>query len=341
MDVSDGQHEEPWDVGKHSFEIYFKDVSTQLEIEVVESPYKSAVISGTDSLKVELVRQDGTTETYNAYSFVGESYYSTKGILYTDKGNFYVTFKHAGGATPDYSKIYSLEIAGVLSKGIENNKWLEQQMTLRTSGDLPELYIGTTSAALRDMATSDSDYQNDMADRVSAYVSAQNISETISKSEASLIQNAAQNNGLAVVGDNIMDLSFIKSIDSTKTKLTEVENEVEITLTIPEAERGKDSYSIIHIHNGKVVILEDTDTDSDTVTFKTSQFSTFALATDDGGLEGDVNDDGKVDAKDLATIRIIILGGEGDADVNKDGNTDICDLVYLDSLIAQKNKKTS
>lgn len=209
-------------------------------------------------------------------------------------------------------------------------------MTLRTSGELPKLYIGTTSATLRDMATSDSDYQNDMADRVSAYVSAENISKTISDSQVSLMQNAAESNQLKVLGDNVLDLSLIKLVDSTKTKLTEVENEVEITITIPEAERGKDSYSIIHIHNGKAIILEDTDIDSNTVTFKTSQFSTFALATDDGGLEGDVNDDGKVDGNDLAAIRIIILGGEGDADVNKDGNTDICDLVYLDSLIAQK-----
>ena len=336
VEVSDGQYWETWGVGKHSFDICFKDVSTQLEIEVVENPYESATISGTDSLKVELTRNDGTTETYNAYSFVGESYYSTKGILYTDKGNFYVTFKHAGGATPDYSKIYSLEIAGILSNGIENNKWLEQQMILRTSGELPQLYIGTTSSALREMATSDSDYQNDMADRVSAYVSAENISKTVSDSQASLLQNAAESNGLKVLGDNVLDLSLIKIVDSTKTKLTEVENEVEITLTIPEAERGKDSYSIIHIHNGKAVVLEDTDTDSDTVTFKTSRFSTFALASDEGGLEGDVNDDGTVDAKDLAAIRVIILGGEGDADVNKDGNTDICDLVYLDSLIVHK-----
>ena len=334
VDVFDGQYGEPWGVGKHSFEIQFKDVFTQLEIEVVENPYESAVISGTDSLKVELTRYDGTVETYNAYRFVGESYYSTKGILYTDKGNFYVTFKHAGGATPDYSKIYSLEIAGVLSNGLENHEWLEQQMKLRTSGEVPQIYVGTTSAALRDMATSDSDFQNDMADRVSAYISAENISNAISDSEVSLMQNAAESNRLQVIGDNVLDLSLIKLVDSTKTKLTEVEDEVEITLTIPEAERGKDSYSIIHIHNGRAVILEDIDTDSDTVTFKTSQFSTFALATGKSILDGDVNGDGKVDTKDLAAIRKIILSGKGSADINKDGNTDICDLVYLKALIA-------
>ncbi len=334
VDVSDGQYEEPWGVGKHGFEIYFKDVSTQLEIEVVENPYTAANISGTDGLKVELVRQDGTTETYNAYSFVGETYYSTKGVLYTDKGNFYVTFKHAGGASPDYSNIYSLEIAGVLSNGLENHKWLEQQMTLRTSGDLPELYVRTTSAALRDMATFDSDYQSYSADKVSAYVSAENISETVSDSEATLIQNTAQNNGLKVVGDNIMDLSLIKSVESTKTKLTEVEDEVEITLTIPESERGKNSYSIIHIHNGKAVVLQDIDTDPNTVTFKTNKFSTFVLGYDEKGIEGDVNGDGVLDAKDLAELRKLLLNGEGEADFNKDGSTDICDLVYLNNLIA-------
>ena len=333
VDAFDDQYQNAWCVGKHSFDISYKDVSTSLEIEVVENPYTSATLSGTDSLRVELIRYDGTKETYNAEKFIGETYYSTKGILYTDKGDFAVTFKHAGGATPDYSNIYSVEIAGVLSGGLENNTWLEGQMTLRRSGDLPELFVGTTSADLREMATSDSDYQNGNADRVSAYIAAENVSETLSDAEAALIQSAATNNGLSVVEGNYMDLSLIKSVNSTKTKLAEVENEVEITLTIPEAQRGKESYSIIHIHNGKAVILNDTDNDPNTVTFKTDKFSTFTLGYDDGGVEGDINGDGLLDAKDPEALRKLLLKGEGEADLNKDGTTDICDLVYLNNLI--------
>ena len=330
----------PWEIGKHTVEISFNTASQhfskELEIEVVENPYVSAKLSGTDSLKIELTKKDGTTEILNAKSFVGDTYFNTTGILYTDKGAFSVTFKHAGGLDPDYTDIYSLEIAGVLSGGLKGNTWLESQLKLRTDEDVPEIVIANSVNQLRDMVTTDSDYekmQNGASAGMNAYISAENITEKLSQEENEVLNEAQKDNNLVVIDGTVIDLSLYKSFNDEKTKVTEIDQKVRITITIPEEHRGKDKYSIIHIHNGVSTILEDIDTNPNTITFETDRFSTFAIAGSSNSLEGDINGDGKVNSDDIIALRKILLKGGNNGDVNNDGKTNICDLVYLNSLI--------
>ena len=329
-----------WEEGKHKVEVSFdtpsQHFSKELEIEVVDNPYVSAKLSGTDSLKIELTKKDGTTEILNAKRFVGDTYLNTTGILYTDKGAFSVTFKHAGGPDPDYTDIYSLEIAGVLSEGIKGNTWLETQLKLRTADDVPEISISNSANELRDIVTTDSDYQKmqfGSSTAVNAYISAENMTEKLSQEENEILNEAQKDNNLVVIDGTVIDLSLYKSFNDEKSKVTEIDEKVRITITIPEEHRGKDKYSIIHIHNGVSTILKDIDSNPNTITFETDKFSTFAIAGSSTGLEGDVNSDGVVDSEDLTELRKILLKGGNNGDVNNDGKTNICDLVYLNDLI--------
>lgn len=330
----------PWDEGMHTVEVSFDTpshhISKELEIEVVDNPYVSAKLSGTDSLKIELTKKDGTTEILNAKCFVGDTYFNTTGILYTDKGAFSVTFKHAGGPDPDYSDIYSLEIAGVLSEGLKGNTWLETQLKLRTADDVPEISISNSANELRDIVTTDSDYEKmqfGSSTSVNAYISAENMTEKLSQEENEILNEAQKDNNLVIIDGTIIDLSLYKSFNDEKSKVTEIDEKVRITITIPEEHRGKEKYSIIHIHNGVSTILVDIDSNPNTITFETDKFSTFAIAGNSTGLEGDINSDGKVDSDDIIALRKILLKGDNNGDVNKDGKTNICDLVYLNGLI--------
>lgn len=329
-----------WEEGKHTVEVSFdtpsQHISKELEIEVVDNPYVSAKLSGTDSLKIELTKKDGTTEILNAKRFVGDTYFNTTGILYTDKGAFSVTFKHAGGPDPDYTDIYSLEIAGVLSNGLKGNTWLENQLKLRTDDDVPEISISNSANELRDIVTTDSDYQKmqlGSSTPVNAYISAENMTEKLSQEENEILKEAQKDNNLVIIDGAVIDLSLYKSFDQEKSKVTEIDKKVKITITIPEENRGKDKYSIIHIHNGVSTILEDIDSNPNTITFETDKFSTFAIAGESTSLKGDVNSDGVVDSEDLTELRKILLKGGNNGDVNNDGKTNICDLVYLNDLI--------
>lgn len=342
---SDDQHKQsfmnPWEKGVHTVEVNFDTpshhISNELEIEVVDNPYVSAKLSGTDSLKIELTKKDGTTEILNARRFVGDTYFNTMGILYTDKGAFSVTFKHAGGPDPDYTDIYSLEIAGVLSEGIKGNTWLETQLKLRTDDDVPEISISNSANELRDIVTTDSDYQKMQRGNttgMNAYISAENITEKLSQEENEILKEAQKDNNLDIIDGTVIDLSLYKSFNEEKSKVTEIDEKVRITITIPEEHRGKDKYSIIHIHNGVSTILEDIDSNPNTITFETDKFSTFAIAGEStSSLKGDVNSDGVVNSEDLTELRKILLKGSNNGDVNNDGKTNICDLVYLNDLI--------
>ncbi len=278
---AEDQNMTPWKIGKHKFTVNVGEMSKELEIELVENPYKSAKLTQDENLKIELIKKDNTTETLTAHRFVGNTYLTTIGILYTDKGNFNVTFKHAGGLTPDYSNIYSLEIAGVLSTGLSGSDWLEKQIKLRINGDVPEITIANSREELKDLVTTEADYVSAAADKINAYISAENISDDISKEESLILDKAKAENNLAIIDDAVLDLSLYKYSGEKTTKFTEVDNKIKITITIPENQRGKDEYSVIHIHNGVSTILKDIDTNPHTVTFETDKFSTFAMVYKD------------------------------------------------------------
>ena len=57
-----------------------------------------------------------------------------------------------------------------------------------------------------------------------------------------------------------------------------------------------------------------------------------------GGVEGDLNGDGKVDIADAVTVLNIMATGEyiESADVNKDTKVDVADLVTILNIMAQQ-----
>ena len=74
-----------------------------------------------------------------------------------------------------------------------------------------------------------------------------------------------------------LDISITKTIGETETAVHDLNNPITITFTIPVQFRGYDNYQLIRVHDGVTTVLQDLDTNPDTITFSSSQFSTYAL----------------------------------------------------------------
>jgi hypothetical protein len=83
-----------------------------------------------------------------------------------------------------------------------------------------------------------------------------------------------------------LDISIIKTIGETETAVHDLNSAITITFTIPEQFRGYDNYQLIRVHDGLATVLADLDTNPDTITFSSSQFSTYALVHFDSAPPG-------------------------------------------------------
>jgi hypothetical protein len=79
-----------------------------------------------------------------------------------------------------------------------------------------------------------------------------------------------------------LDISLIKNIDGTESRITQTNSPIRIVISIPENLRGSDRvFSIVRVHDGVATTLMDLDTDPNTVTIETDCFSTYAIAYSD------------------------------------------------------------
>ena len=90
--------------------------------------------------------------------------------------------------------------------------------------------------------------------------------------------NASDTEGMTIGG--YIDLSLEKRVGNGDwERLKTLNEELIITIDIPEEMRNKDAkYWVIKDHEGNVTILEDLDDDPNTVTIRTKEFSTYAIA---------------------------------------------------------------
>lgn len=79
-----------------------------------------------------------------------------------------------------------------------------------------------------------------------------------------------------------LNVSLIKNIDGTETKVTETKSLIKITIAVPENMRASGrTFAIIRVHNGVTTTLADLDNDPNTITIETDRFSTYAIAYSD------------------------------------------------------------
>ncbi|MCD8300048.1 MAG: hypothetical protein LUC41_02560 [Clostridiales bacterium] len=105
------------------------------------------------------------------------------------------------------------------------------------------------------------------------------------RKDASLVEKLIEKQWPSYSADVFyMDISlFLHTVDpdgkTSDTRYTETLRPISFTLTIPEEFQDNEStYYVIRVHDGETEVLDSSyDADARTVTFKTDQFSTYAL----------------------------------------------------------------
>ena len=290
----DDQDLNPWTIGQHSIEVFCGNFKKTVDIQMVENPYVKATISGIEELTIILEKADGTEEVHIAQDF---EFYNkindncTSGYLTTDQGKMYVEVKNVGGDRPDYSNIIYMSISGVRSNALRDCEWFEQEMLTKLYGDLPKVYVETSSDELKAMTLSDSDYMDsERAANTQIWLEITNIEDQITEDEEQILKEFMENNLTSYDDENglLLDVTLYKQYeDGEAVKVTETNGEdkyVCITIQVPDEilqildNPTSDSFKIIHIHEGETIVLDcDFDLENQTVTFYTNKFSTFSL----------------------------------------------------------------
>jgi len=285
------QYENAWGIGKHTVEVSYMDFSKQVEVEVVENPYKKATISNEDGLTVVLEKTNGEKETYKANKFASGgstgNMTTMAGYLTTDKGTLPVDVRYVGGFDPDYSNIAFMSIQGVKTNSLADCEWLEQQMITEMNGNVPEIKVNNSASELKDMALTDADYNAGRVDYVDVWLEASEKQGKITAEEQTLLDEAKKGEMANYKDGLIIDFTLYKKYGTMSgteiEKVSEPNGKVSITMAVPEdvlaSGTNPSTIKIIRIHEGKTEVLPCTyDVATKTITFETDAFSTYSLA---------------------------------------------------------------
>ena len=114
------------------------------------------------------------------------------------------------------------------------------------------------------------------------YLEVKDISNSVSESDKKAIAEKLGNNTIGLY----LDINLFKQVEGQDaTKITETKEPITISFDIPENLINTDSnitrtYKILRLHEGRVDTLDVT-VNGTTATFKTDEFSTYALAYTD------------------------------------------------------------
>lgn len=117
---------------------------------------------------------------------------------------------------------------------------------------------------------------------IDVYLEVKDISNSVSESDKKAIEEKLENDTIGLY----LDINLLKQVEGQDaTKITETKEPITITFEIPEKLINTDSniirtYKILRLHEGKVDTLDVT-VNGTTATFKTDEFSTYALAYTD------------------------------------------------------------
>lgn len=289
----DNQSSEEWSAGnEYSAKVCYRDLESEIKIELKENPYISASISeDEDGFIVELQPENASKETYKVKRYEPGSYnamsWNLFGYFETDKGILPVEAKFAGGIKHDYTRIEYMIINGVKSNSLDNCKWIESQVTTRVQGDVPAVTLNHSSDELKDLVLTEEDYKDKNVDGVSAWLEVSEKKDSITVQEQQLLDQATS--GMSgYQNGTVVDLTVYKQIPNEenpteKQKVPKLKEEISITMAVPEeilaSTVDPSTIKMVRIHNGETQVLPCVyDAENKTITFKTDSFSTYAIA---------------------------------------------------------------
>lgn len=141
----------------------------------------------------------------------------------------------------------------------------------------PDITLQMTPDEMADAVLTDEDraYLDEGID-VHIKLTVEDITDTVSASDKQAVESAA--NGYTV-GEYI-DIELLKQIgDRPWENIHETRKPIRITINIPERLLGVEGreFAIVRVHNGTAEFLTDLDDNPATITFETTEFSTYAI----------------------------------------------------------------
>ena len=299
--VEDDQWSSQWGLGKHQAFVTYKELTTPVEIEVVENPYAKATISNEDNFTVVLEKKDGQVETYKAKRYVSVGSYGSNGTilgyLETDKGILPTETKFAGGLRKDHTNIFYMFVNGVKSNPLQNCQWMEQQAITKVYGDVPEIKLNNSAEELRELVVTEKDYEqlSSQVEGVNAWLEISDKKEELTKEEQDLLNRAAQEMGYenGAVVDLTVYKQFSDSIDpAERQKVPNLNGKISITMAVPEeilaSKTDPSTIKMVRIHDGETEVLPCVyDPATKTITFETDKFSTYSMAYESTVAQGE------------------------------------------------------
>jgi hypothetical protein len=148
----------------------------------------------------------------------------------------------------------------------------------------PEISEGTpitslqdTSGAIEDAVLTDTDKDKlATGSNISIYLQVEKTDAP--QADRSLILTALDGKTMG----QYLDISLIKNIDGTETKVAETSSLLRITIDVPENLRASGrTFAIVRVHDGVTATLADLDNDPNTITIETDRFSSYAIVYSD------------------------------------------------------------
>lgn len=234
------------------YAVFYEDAQGH-RMEAKSAKVTVQIPSGYKNLQVYSVDPDGNGQFVGRFDTLGTS------VTFTTNGRLYYGVVHRHGV-------------------------VDEQTSVGTGA--PDITLNMTPDEMADAVLSDEEkgYLDDGID-VHIKLTIEDITNSVSASDKQAVESAA--NGFTV-GEYI-DIELLKQIgDRPWENVHETKKPIRITIDIPERLLGVEGreFAIARVHNGSAEFLPDLDNDPATITFETSQFSTYAILYRDPGTPG-------------------------------------------------------
>lgn len=237
-----GRAGEHWESTGTFYAVYYEDAAGE-RLPAAGVRMTVTLPGSYDDLNVYSVGEDGAASSLN-YEGGGAS------VVFTTDGNIYYGVVRRMGA-------------------------VDESLDVRPSA--PDAWLDMSSGELADAVLSEEDRQYlDAGVDINVRLTVESANDTVSPVVVDAVERLA---GDYTVGEYI-EVELLKQIGQAPWEnVHETSRPIRITVQIPERLLGPADrvFAIAQVHNGTASLLPDLDSDPDTITFETSQFSTFAI----------------------------------------------------------------
>ncbi|MDO5761852.1 MAG: hypothetical protein Q4P12_04245, partial [Bacteroidales bacterium] len=208
-------------------------------------------------------------------------------------GTFYVIRQHEdANGTKTYTRIEAVYNKAAGTVTFATNKFSTYALVLESEADFSNITDPANNACNADLAeltddliskllTDEEKTRLENGEEVKVWLEATDISASVSQTDKDLIDSKKGN---ATIG-MYLDIDLLKQIGSdSPVNITDTDGVVTITLKVPSSLINSNSsvtrtYQMIRVHDGVATVIPCTyNAANQTISFKTDQFSTYALA---------------------------------------------------------------